>query len=317
MDPSAFYPLSQCAWHEGQFFDIILFDMAFEPTREGQMTEKNLGFGYWWVTHKLQVRSWFAIFLAVVAVPLLGYGTYGFADWYFGSGVAERAAMAQLSYELTDYASFREKNAPRDLKVEAPLVLAAGEKNYDMVARIQNPNPLWWAEVEYKFEAGAVSPTGRAFVMPGESKLIGAFGVKSDSRPALSKLTVVKVNWNRVDQHETRPDYQSWSNSRLGIQIADTKFVPPTADDAVQIYRATFTVTNATAFGYRKAAFFVALQSGSRIVAVSRVTLSDLRAGEKREAAASWFFAPTSVTKIDVKPEVNIFDVQSYISPGT
>jgi len=290
--------------------------MAFDSTREGQMTEQKLGFGYWWVTHKLQVRRYFSIFLAVVAVPLLAYGAYGFADWYFGSGVAERAQSALMSKSVINYSAFREKNSPRDLRLDSPQVISAGEKSYDLIGRVQNPNLNWWADIEYHFDAGSVSPTGRIFVLPGESKTIAALAVKSDSRPGISKVVIDKTNWHRVDLHETRPDYATWSNARLALKVTDATFTAPAADEAVKVNRATFTITNESGFSYRNGGFFVTLLSGTKVVAVSKVTISDLRAGETRAVDASWFYALPSVTKVDVKPLVNIFDVQSYIAPG-
>lgn len=287
--------------------------MNFEPTREGQLTEKGLGFGYWWVTHKVQVRSATTIALAFLAVPLLAYGTYGFADWYLGSGVAERALMGSLAEQQIDYASFRAARAPKELRLESPLVLSSGDKTYDITVRAQNQNARWWVEFDYGFGVG---PKRHAVMLPGEARQLSALGVKADSRPAPSKLLVENLSWHRVDLHKTRPDYESWAADRLAIRAEAASFSTPQPTDAVPVWRANFTIVNDTAFGYYDPRFVVMLISGSRIVGVNEVTVDELRPGERRDLAASWYVEVPTVTKIDVKPVVNIFDVQSYIPAG-
>lgn len=287
--------------------------MAFDPSREGQLTEQSLGFGYWWVTHKVQVRKWFTVSIGVVAAPLVIYGAYGFADWFFGSGVKERAQMAQQTLPLIDYAYFREQHAPSALRIDAPIVLVSGDKTYDITSRVQNPNMEWYGMLEYGFGTG---PTRRTVLLPGEIRQLSVLGIKSDSRPAPSKVVVESLVWKRVNLHETRPDYSTWANSRLGITVEDAKFTTPQAGDAAPVWRADFTAVNGTAFGYYSPRFIVTLLSGSRVVGVNEVAVSELRPGDRREVSVIWYSEMSTVTKIDVKPVVNIFDTQSYIPAG-
>jgi hypothetical protein len=287
--------------------------MPFDPTREGQLSEKGLGFGYWWVTHKVQVRKATEIALAAIAAPLLVYGIYGFADWYFGSGVAERAAIASLSQPAIDYAGYRTATAPRDLKTEAPLILASGTGIYDMTARVQNPNPRWIAEFDYGFGVGAKR---HAMLLPGEMRQLSILGHKSEARPSASRLVIENLAWKRVDTHFTLPNYESWAAERLTIRAEEAALIAPKLTDAVQVWRAEFTVVNDSAFGYYNPRFVVSLISGSRVVGINEVTIAELRPGERRAVAASWYVEPPTVTQIEVKPVLNIFDEQSYIPAG-
>jgi hypothetical protein len=291
--------------------------MAFEPTREGQLTEDKLKWGYWWVTHKVQVRKWFAMFLVVVDLVLCGFAIFGFADWFFGSGERERAQIAALARPVIDYEFFRQKSAPKPPQFDKATVLNAGDKTYDYFAKSANPNVLWWVEFEYRFKSGSVeTPTKKGFLLPGETRSMHALGVKSDVRPTTAEFIVENVVWHRVNLHETRPDSATWANVRLNFLVSDVKFVPPAPTDPIAVSRATFTLTNDTGFGYYNVGFFITLYSGSRVVGVNRIVISDLRPGDRRTVEASWFFDLPTVSKVEVKPEVNIFDDRVYIPPG-
>ena len=291
--------------------------MAFQPGREGQLTEDKLNWGYWWVTHKVRVRRNFAIFLAILDLALVGYAAFGFADWFFGSGEIERRQMGVMARQAIDYDYFRQKFAPKDFAVDGAVVINAGEKTYDFIARSSNPNPHWWVEFDYRFASGlGETQTQHAYLLPGETRFLNVLGLKSDVKPGTATIVIEDVVWRRVNFHVTIPDYATWAAQRLNFVIKDVAFVPPDPQDPIAINRAKFTVMNDTGFGYFKVGFFVTLLSGSRIVAVNRVVISDLRPGETREVDASWFFDMPGVSKVEVKPEVNIFDERVYIPPG-
>lgn len=291
--------------------------MDFEPVREEQLTEKHLNLGYWWVNHKVQVRKWTSVALAVFSALALGYGIFGFADWYFGSGVVERAQIASLTKNQTDFAGIREKNAPQELQLGEPSYVGAGEGTYDISARITNSNPRWWADFDYHFTSAAgATPVQHGYVLPSDFMNLSALGSKSDSSPEGLAIIIDHQTWHRVDQHLTRPDYESWATDRLRLTMDQPVFIPPLATDTVPASRVRFNVKNDTGFGYYKVGFFVIVESGGRVVGVNHVTISNLRPGDSREVNASWFADLPSATTIEVKPEVNIFDDRNYIPPG-
>jgi hypothetical protein len=291
--------------------------MAFDPTRESQLSEDKLKWGYWWVLHKVQVRKVFTVFMAVLSTILVGYAGFGFFDWFFGSGVRERAQIAALTVSQTDFGAFRDANAPRPLAIEDAQMLQVGEGSYDLFAGISNQNVRWWAEIDYQFLASGVEiKPGKAYLLPGEIKFLRSLGVKSEAGPGSPRLEVTSILWHRVDPHAVKPDYAAWARERLDFAVTDVKFTPPDPADPIAVSRATFTVKNNTAFSYWNVGFFVVLFDGSRIGAVNFVTISELRSGQQRQVDASWFTDLPGVSRVEVTPEVNIFDVRSYIPPG-
>jgi hypothetical protein len=289
--------------------------MGFDPT-EDKLSEKQLKWGYWWVTHKAQVRRWFSVFLGIVAAILVGYAGFGFLDWFFGSGVQERAGIGLLTRQWTDFGYFREVARPQELSVGGTSILSAGDKRYDVVSQISNPNEIWWVEFDYQATGGGLSaPVKRGYLLPSDTRYIRELGMESESRPGVS-FEVSNLHWHRVDAHYVFPGYPSWSNDRLNFRILDAEFIPPEPTDPLPVGKARFTVENDTAFGYFSVGFFIKLYSGSKIVGVNQVVISNLRAGERREVEVSWFNDLPKVTQVEVRPEVNIFDEEVYIPPG-
>ena len=171
-------------------------------------------------------------------------------------------------------------------------------------------------EFDYRFTGpGFDDEYKRGYLLPSDTKYLYSLGVEAESKPPAA-LEVANVMMHRVDNHVVRPDYRTWATERLNFLIEDIKFIEPDKDSPIPISRASFIITNDTAFGYVSVPFFVTLLSGNRVVGVNRVVISDLRAGEMREVIASWFNDLPNVTRVEVKPEVNIFNDLVYLKPG-
>jgi hypothetical protein len=290
----------------------------FDASREGQLTEKSLSWGYWWVTHKIQVRQWFAIGLGIFGFVTLGYGLFGFADWYFGSGVKERLVLGQMTRQLIPYSAYNEARAPQPLEQLDSYALAAGVGKYDLLASVKNPNSRWMVRFTYHFEDGATKTESRpGFILPGDTTYLEQLGYKSEG--ALSRAMLVMDNpaWQRVDPHLTQPNYETWSAARLSLLIKDPAFVRPAAGDLLGTSRATFTVQNETAFSYYKVGLLVTLWGdGGLLLGTNRITISDVRSGESRPVEAVWYGDVAGVKSVEVKPVIDIFDTKNYIPVG-
>ncbi len=289
----------------------------FEASREGQYTEKQLKWSIWWVEHRIGVRRILTVVVGVVGFSLLGYGLFGFADWFFGSGVKERYDMGVMAEGYSNYAPLRAAHTPQQPMVDRAFVLSGGVGSYDFVSTLTNPNEEWVAVFQYTFRAGAViSGPHTGYALPGDKVWLMALGVRGSEKPASVTLEVSDIDWQRVDYHDTRPDYATWAKTRLGITAADAEYLPVDATDALGTSRARFTVSNDTAFGYREVGLTVSLWNGTRLTGINHVVITNLRAGERRAVEAVWFTDVPGVTRVEVKPEINIFDERNYLEVG-
>jgi len=281
-----------------------------------ELSEKQLKWARWWNENQIMVKKVFTVVLAVFAFSFFAYGAWGFADWFIGSGVRERASIALLTQNLTNYTAFREASQPKPLVTQSPLSLVSGEGRYDIIAKVSNPNYRWWVEVDYKFKGNGVpDEVYTDYILPTDTRYIYALGIKAERKPSAS-LEIIDLKWHRVDGHVVRPDYLTWATERLDFEITNPEFVPPADSSALPVSRARFTVSNDTAFSYVAAPFFVTLMSGTRVVGVNRVAATRLLSGDVREIEASWFHDLPSVTKVEVRPEINIFDEEVFLKPG-
>lgn len=286
------------------------------PGSEEKLTERQLEWGIWWVEHKKQVKAVISVVLGAIGFSLFAYGVWGFADWFIGSGVKERAQIGLLTQNLTDYPAFRAAFQPEPLVTQSPMVLTSGEGRYDIIAKVSNPNNRWWVEVTYHFSGSRMNDQEHtSHILPADTRYLYVLGIDAERKPTAS-LEILSVDWHRVDGHEVRPDYPTWSSKRLNFDIQNPEFEPPDPNAPIPVSRASFTVENDTAFSYNTVPFFVTLMSGRRIVGVNRVVATRLLSGQEREIEASWFHDLPSITQVRVQPELNIFDEEVYLEPG-
>jgi hypothetical protein len=291
--------------------------MSFEASRESQFSEKGFKWSVWWTSNKLLLKKAFAVLLGLVGFSLLGYGVYGFADYYFLSGKIERLNLAEQSLPYIDYAFHRRAHEPQSLIFEKYAAVPGTSGSYDMAATVTNTNPEWVARFSYSFRhAGEDTRENEVFVLPGDTVWLDALNVKSNVNPGVPEIVTGPISWQRVDFHDTRPDYESWARQRLSIVASEAEYLPSDPNNPLTTSRARFRLDNNTAFGYHDVGLSVVLWSGTRLVGISRMVVSDVAAGERRkDVEAIWFHDVQGVTSVQVDPIIDIFDERVYITP--
>lgn len=291
-------------------------DMGFEASRENQFTEKSFKFSVWWVNNKLKIRKYLTAVIGVVAFCLFGYGAFGFVDYFFGSGVVERLNLAEQAEPYINYAVHRNRHQPASLIFEKYAAVPGSSGSYDVAAAVTNPNTEWVARFRYTFRvAGKETREQEAFVLPGDTAWIDGLNVKSNVNPGVPELVTGDIAWERVDFHDTRPDYETWARERLALVATDAEYLPSSPEDPLTTSRARFRLDNNTAFGYHDVGLSVLLWSGTRLVGVNRIVVSEVKAGERRTVDAVWFHDVPGVTQVQVKPIIDVFDSRVYVTP--
>lgn len=286
--------------------------MPLDSNNSENLTEKELKFGYWFVTHRLLLRKIFAGFLIGICVALYGFSLYHAVDYFFVRGVGERAAFREFTTGI-DYTELHEAYKPLDLKLGAPFVFGGARDRYDLVASIENRNSTWWATFKYRFVGtGFESPSVSGFVLPGDDKQLTLLATPAGSRPRGLQIELSDVTWMRIDKHEI-PDIASYLAARTNLEISDVLYAPATTRDRGAPSIAKFTVNNTTAFSFWRINFIVFLLRGATIQAVNVVSADALRSGEVRTLEVSWFESLPPTDRIEVKPSVNVFDQSVYM----
>lgn len=283
---------------------------GFSPI--GGITDSELRRSEWWVEHRDQVRKTaIGVFVAIDAI-LLGFGLWGFADWLALGGLKEEQAIRQMTGAR--YGSFAGVGL-QEVQVGAPFVLPGGTGKIDILAPIENRNERFWAEVAYHFVIGGVAqPTLETFVLPGQVKYLTHLGAPSDGGGSV-ELAIERRLWHRAGTFGAST-LQDLYDTRLDIRAENPIYVPSDPLATTPVSSAKFTLANRTAFGYYDIDLLVLLYRGDSVVGVNKLRVDRLAAGERREVELFWYQTLPQVSRVEVVPDINVYDESVYRSVG-
>lgn len=276
------------------------------------ITEKQLNWGYWFVTHKLLLRRLLVVALILLNAALLGFSGYGLV-----SDLLNASARAQQLQELVTGGlnpAIADAQAPQAMTSSNAQVLVSNGK-YDFVSAVKNPNRYFSARFSYRFVTGSfATPPTVGFILPGEEKFVVALGQTADSRPSGAALEISNIVWRRIDRH-TIPDWSAFSNQHLNFPITDISYTPgiEIAPGKPTIGRTTFTIVNNTGYGYYDLRLLVMMYRGPALAAVNTTILPTFAPGETRSGEVTWYEDFGAISQIKVVPEIDITSSTAYI----
>ena len=291
---------------------VIIHLYMPEPLVPNDLSEKQLKWGYWFVTHKLILRRILAAILIVFSAATLGFSGYSFVLDVLNAPQMEAQLSAFMRSGLNPAVTVAQ--APRALSLSNAQVLVTQGK-YDFIGTVANPNQYYAAHFIYRFtgESFATEPAD-GFILPGEQKFVVRLGVASAARPSNPSFELLSTSWQRIDRH-LYPDWKSFADEHLNLPISDIAYVPEIelSKDKPPIGKTTFTVRNDTGYGYYGLRIAVVMYRGPAIVAVNLTAFDSLRPNESRSGEVTWYEDYGAVTQIKVFPEVDILNNASYI----
>ncbi|MDO8621819.1 MAG: hypothetical protein Q7R80_01150 [bacterium] len=291
------------------------------------VSERQLSWGLWFVAHRGGLKRIGYGALIAVAVVSWAYTLWGVVDHFFVRGLdLQRAIQRDLAVRQNPRAAIIQRQRAKPLEIAEVSLLPTSASTFDAAARVVNPNPRWVATVEYQLDVpGAPSELMRTVLLPGRERWLVRLNAESKTNPTATTLTFRSVDWQRLS-HLEAADPKRFIDERLSVDVKSPVFVSPrelmfgggtplagSPVPTVQVSRATFIVANRSAYGLRDLELAVLLRRGPAIVGVNRIVLNDLRAGEERAAAATWFQPLGLVQAVEVVPYVNVFDPRAFI----
>jgi hypothetical protein len=286
--------------------------MTSEPLVPNDLSEKQLNWGYWFVTHKLMLRRILSAVLVVFSAATLGFSGYRLVldimDAQNRLNQLIELSKSQLNPAVTA------AQAPKPLSSSSAQVIVTQGK-YDLIGTVVNPNQYFAAHFTYRFTGGAFATSAAyEFILPGEQKFVAQLGVSSETRPSNASLEILSTSWQRIDRHKY-PDWKSSAAEHLNLPITDIAYTPviELARDKPPIGRTSFTIMNNTGYGYYGIRALVVMSRGSAVVAVNSTTFDALPPNESRSGEVTWYEDYGAVTSIKVFPEVDILNDTSYI----
>jgi hypothetical protein len=283
------------------------------PSNE-HLSEKQLKFGYWYVTHKLQIKKWFTFSLLVAAAFL----------WIFTIGMLVKLYLIdyprQLELEralpqslVNPYAI--EAAQPKQLQNKPVQVFEGSKGATDVTTEVVNPNEDFWATWSGRFSAeGATTTWKMEYILPSESKEIADLGLEAPGGLRAPRYEMRDLSWHKVDRHQIA-DYKKFFAERQRFDIQNITFSSETsADNTETVSRVSFDVTNRSAWSYWSVKFVVNLYRGTTLAGVNTVELEQFETGETRRVVLIWVQDLEAISKVEVIPQVNILEPSSYMS---
>ena len=260
------------------------------------LTNRELKFSYWYITHKLALRRWLAIFLIIASVLIWFYVIFEMTFYAIDYNL-EAYNLSRLASGQNSYLDGLETRAPKPLSFSPINILLGDDNRRDFFVEAANPNPNWLAVFNYKFTApdsGGESKWG--FILPGEKKYLMGLGLEN----AESGLEIADLRWRRIN------DFERTKNERLRFNITSEEFqggVAPGDPNSV-----SFNITNDSAYNYWEVGIQVFLWSGGQLAGVNYITINQLKTGETRKVELNWANRLPRIDSIQVIPDINILD---------
>ncbi len=281
-----------------------------KDSRIEEISEKELKYGYWFVTHKAQMQLAIRVFLIVLCIVFYGYALVRLTIIYAIEQPEYEQSLLTAALDYINVPGVHESSRIQDLQVVSRDVLAQGGGKVDVVARVRNPNTKWALEsFTFRFALGSTVYEGRkAFLLPGEEKFLMLLNVDG-AGSGTPQLFIDEPQWKRVVQYET------WGPERLRFTISDKQFIPSRQGEIsgqLPVSEVRATIANNTAYNYNEVIVQIGLYTGSRLVAVNQVPLPDFLSGQRRPIAAIWSANLPPVTTVDIIPTVLILAPEAY-----
>ncbi len=280
------------------------------------LTVSKMEFGLWLVEHRKQLLMIPKIFLILFSAVTLIYSIYGFT-YYIGWGMKEDQILANelVKPNLVGHEYFIARSA-RNLQYGKVQIIDLGEKKYDFLVKVINPNQKHSAEIIYCFkEKDKEFYRSSNFILPGEEKYILALGQEFAGSPTGVVFYMEEIAWRRIDSHKY-PDWEKFRDEHLNIGISDIKFTPAKSTiltEKLNLNDLKFIAANNTAYNYWEVDLVILLLRQSKVIAVNEYVLNNFKSGQIREVNVTW---PGQLGRVDntiVIPEINIVQNDIYI----
>lgn len=284
---------------------------SINPGEIGEISEQHFKIGYWFTTHRESLKKALIIFLIGLSVIFYGYSIYKVIDLYILQANNYQKMMNLLPYDLVNYKAFKAKDQPSNLQILGISILSTDKQKYDLLAKVRNPNPKWYAEIEYQFFASGIkTKTYKNFLLPSEEKFLIDLAITSETGIVQPRLEFKSVTWKKVLQ------FTSLKQEKINFLVENIKFIPAKVaelGEKIAVSQTTFDVANMSAYNYWQVGFYIVLYSGTRAVAINYISLDQFTSGQKRPVVVNWFEKLPGVTKVEVRPEINILDPNVFM----
>ena len=261
-----------------------------------------LSIGYWIVSHKQTLRTWWGITsMAIIALSLLWMIL--FFTIYFGQ---EGKVNTLLISGANGVGSFTTTAfQPQPLTAGTVTVIPRDDKHVDLVTELTNPNPLWGAQalvVHFTVNGVAQTPL-HFFVNQGEHRPVMQINATTTNpTTATAVLVIDDTAWVRASIA---------SLPAASFTVENIQITPSTVTVAGQTQSSvsvSASVTNTSVYNFYHVDVPIVLTDGQRIVGVGQVGIDRWPTLVTRPVSLTLSYPVVQATEARIAPQVSRFD---------
>jgi len=275
------------------------------------LTEKQLKIAYFFVAKRKLLKKIIIGFLILIDILLFSFSIYHFIQ-YFSQSKGHEEMMKELTTRGINFSLLNQAISPLPPQIITSGAILVGQSKYHLICLVENPNPTWFIEsLNYKFISsnGFIGQNFKTFILPGEKKTLVDFNESISQSPRDISCEFSEIKWQRIKPK----DYNLLEISDKFL-IKDLQYILPQNPEGRSITQ--FKFVNSSVYNFWEIDLSVILYEGNQIVALEKTKLSEVMSGEERKVKIIWSTILPFISKTEVQPEINIFDVTSFIKPN-
>lgn len=281
-----------------------------DPT--GELTNKKLKFGEWYVRNRLLLRQIVVGSLTAWCIGFGGYSLFGWGKWLAIDIWQDNRMLVELTQAQIPWAYWRDARAPQPLEISPVQTLASGADKVDFLALADNASQHWTATVTYHFVYGAAETLPQTIVIyPGQRRALLSLGNTGDG----GQLIVDKTEWARFSAHKIA-NAAAYAAERLNFSTQDVVFTPASGATGAPTHSLLFTIQNNSAYSFWLAKFTVLYFDGEQIVGVKQIEVPRFRAGEAKVQEIKSLVGQLNISGVQILSEVDPFETDTFMAPG-
>lgn len=289
------------------------FDMPDDYVIGSGLSEQELGLASWWVRHRIALRDAGYGALVILSALCWGYVLWILLDSYVISYPREQRIAQHIANDQLNLSTLQNM-APQPVQSTQVETFPTTGNRMDFLVELTNPNPLWWAEFTYHFNAdGDNTPQRQGFILPQSQRYVTELGWQGKTVARAAQLQVDDIRWHHVNPNQVQNDYASFAANRLQLQFKDVKYENNLQIGNRTIGQTSFTLVNTSGYGFWDVDVTAVVFRGGSPAGVTRVNLQQVKPGESRPITIDWFDNLPGITRTDLRADVNILDPNSYL----
>ena len=172
-----------------------------EEYKIDDLSDKELNWGYWVISHKGEIKKYGTYLLALVCLLIWIKPVWGLVV-YLAELPQDQAIIMSLARQGIDFSGLREKSRVEELRITPAQAIYTGDNQYDFLAQAINPNlNRGVAELKYRFVSGTfASPTGTIAILPSQTVYLLSLANQSPIRLSSPVLEIISLRWQNIRQ---------------------------------------------------------------------------------------------------------------------